>query len=161
MLPFLFILTKSYFQSYITESAKSNVQKRDIEELTQKVEAVKAIYTTENELIKYQLNQLISLKEKHRNEERNALMKFHAAYIHWMYLFQGINLTDYNFVNIKELLEKKLNLNDYFYNIHVERANVMLIVNNEEIIAMTYNLIGNLITYKSFIENNLMSLEYY
>jgi hypothetical protein len=35
-----------------------------------------------------------------------------------------------------------------------------LIVNNDEIVNMTYELIKNLITYKSFIEKELLSLEY-
>lgn len=155
-----FFLTKIYLQSYVSESAKSNIQKRDIEELTEKVESVKAIYTKENELIKYQLNQLLSLKEQHRNEERNALMKFHATYIHWIYLLQGVNLVDYNSSNLDELLEKKLTLNNFFYEIHVARANVLLIVNNQEIIDKTYVLIKQLIAYKGYIEINLLELQH-
>jgi hypothetical protein len=158
--PILLYSSKTYFQSYLSETAKSNVQKRDIEELTQKVESIKAIYSKENELIKYQLNQLLALKGQHRNEERNALMKFHASYIHWIYLLQGINLSDYDRINIDQLLEKKLSLNDYFYDIQVTRANVLLIVNNEEIINCTYDMIQGLITYKSFIESNLLSLQF-
>ena len=141
IIPIFYYFYKSYLISYLSESAKSNVQKKDISELTQKVESIKASYSKEVEVIKFRLNELLSLNEHHRTEERNALIKFHSEYIHWIYLFQSVNLADYNFNNLTDLLEKKLSLNDYFYKIHLERANVLLIVNDDALIKKTYDLI--------------------
>ncbi len=69
----------TFYKSYFSESAKSAVTKRDIEEITKKVESVKLDFTKEIEHLKVELSFNNTIKQTLYNDKKEAVIKLYEA----------------------------------------------------------------------------------
>jgi hypothetical protein len=151
---------KIWGKSYISEKGKNLAQKEDIEEITDKIEAIKALYTKENDEIKQQLTYIFGIQSSHRTEERNAIVHFHEVYYHWLYTLLEIPITNYNTNTINSLLDKRKELSSYFLEINKATSKMSLLVKNKELLQLSNSLIMELIKFKTWIEERLLKLEF-
>lgn len=156
----VFLIVKNYYPSYFSAKGKNLADKEDIAEITQQIEAVKALHTKEVEQLRSQLSHFSMIQSSHRTEERNAIIEFYVAYYHWLYTIFEIPMHDYNTGNIDKIAEKNLLLNEYFIDINKASAKLVLLVKNAELVILNRDLIVNLVNYKSWTEQKLINLSY-
>lgn len=151
---------KNYLPSYFDEKGKLLAQKEDIEEITEKIEGVKQTFTHETELLKAEVQRLLSLEVSHRNEERNSIIAFYDKYNQWLYALLEINYGAYNRGSVKDLMEKRIYIERFYAESNVAQAKLRLLVKDKEIIEYSHKLMGAILEFKGWIDKRLLSLQH-
>jgi hypothetical protein len=151
---------KNYLPSYFDEKGKLLAQKEDIEKITEKIESVKYTFTRETELLKAEVQRLLSIEVSHRNEERNSIIAFYDKYNQWLYALLEINYGAYNRGNVKDLIDKRIYIERFYADASVAQAKLKLLVKDKEIIDCSHKLMGAILEFKGWIDKRLLSLQH-
>jgi len=92
-----------WYKQYETKKGENRALKEDIEELTEKVEQVKAEFNVNLEKVKAELQFLNTHQFSYAVEERNAIYAFLEAYHKWLSLSEHLETDDLS----DDLLTKK------------------------------------------------------
>lgn len=150
---------KNYLPSYFSQKGKNLANKEDIEELTDKVQKITSLYTQKNNKVEQILSHLLSIHSSHRNEERAAIIEFYESYMHWMYTILEIPIDQYNPATIEKIVDKKLELDDYFISVNKSSTKLLLLVKNEDLLNMQRKMIVELIDFKGWTEAKLFNIQ--
>ena len=151
---------KNYLPSYFSEKGKLLAQKKDIEEITEKIETVKAEFTTNTEILKSSLQRLISLETSHRTEERSCIIEFYTKYNQWLYALLEINYGAYNIANVKDLVEKRIYIEKFYGETGIAQSKIQLLVRDEEIISLSSELYVSILQFKAWFDKRLLLLQH-
>lgn len=130
----LWIALKVSLSSYFNEKAKNLAQKEDIADITREVELVRSEFTKELSQLNSQLQKQHTIEIQHREQERNALIKFHADLEKALLSGFSINTGLYTPKTSNMLYEKLLTLEVSRDNMFLSFAQVQLMVQNEELV---------------------------
>lgn len=149
----------AFLKSYFTEKGKQLALKEDIEEITEKVEAIKADFQRENDEIKANIHHILTLQESHRNEERNVTLDFYRKYNDWLYSLLEINFGKFNRGNIPELIDTQTEIAKHYKTTNVAQSLVRLLVKDENIVSLSEKLTHELLCFKNWIDIRLLKLQ--
>jgi len=152
-------LFREYLFAYAGEKAKNLAQKEDIEELTDKVQKISALYTQQNNALEQRLTHIYTVQNSHRNEERAAIVEFYENYVHWMYTILEIPIDYYTQATLPLLAEKKKELDEYFLSVNKSSAKMILLVKNSALIDLQTSMIVELISFKAWMDGRLLNLQ--
>lgn len=132
-------------KNYIGEKLKNIATHEDIGKITNEVESVKQIFTTQTEKLKQELSVLTNKHNVFFNEEKEALVAYMSSWNVW---FGGIRiiLNDYNENNYLATKDLKPIFKKDFDKMQISMFKVELFVNNNELIKLIVEL--NQETYK-------------
>lgn len=150
---------KNYLPNYFNEKGKLLAQKEDIEEITEKIEGVKKEFTDETELLKVDLQRLLSFQVSHRSEERNAIIIFYDKYNQWLYSLLEINFGAYNRGIVNDLAEKRIFIEKFYAETNVAQAKLRLLVKDKDIIELSHQLMIEILQFKAWIDKRLLGLQ--
>jgi hypothetical protein len=150
---------RNFLPNYFNEKGKLLAQKKDIAEITEKIESVKIEFTRDTEVLKSSLQRLISLETSHRTEERNAIIDFYSKYNQWLYALLEINYGAYSRLNVKDLTEKRIYIEKFYGETGVAQSKVQLLVQNEEIVAISHKLYLSILEFKHWFDERLLLLQ--
>ncbi len=151
---------KNFLPNYFNEKGKLLAQKEDIEEITVKIESVKAEFSHETEFLKSRLQKLISLETSHRNEERNSIIEFYTKYNQWLYALLEINYGAYSRTNLKDLIEKRIYIENFYGETGIAQAKVKLLVKDEDIVSLSNKLWVAILEFKGWMDEKLLLLQH-
>lgn len=150
-----------FFKEYIKRKGSNLADKEDIEGITQKIEQVKNQFTQENEFLKSNLQFIITNQLQNTNEERNAIIKFSDSHSIWLNVgLQDVIFNGYQNNNIEELIQKNKQLDDFFTQTNVAQNRISLLVDNNEIIQVSNQLIIKTLEYNHWTKNLLSRLRF-
>jgi hypothetical protein len=130
----------AFFKSYLTEKGKSAALKEDLEGLTREVESVKDEFTREQEILKTDLQRILTNDISYRNEERIALINYHGIINEWVYSILEVGFGDYNKSNIDQLIEVRQRIASFYSKAGIAKARIELLVEDKELVNAARNL---------------------
>lgn len=151
---------KNYLPNYFKEKGKLLAQKEDIAEITEKIESVKKEFAHETELLKVDLQRLLNFQVSHRSEERNAIINFYDKYNQWLYSLLEINFGAYNRGILNDLAEKRIFIEKFYAETNVAQAKLRLLVKDKQIIALSNQLVVEILKFKAWMDERLLGLQH-
>lgn len=143
LIPLLLLLAPIYFaffKSYLTEKGRSAALKEDLNELTKTVESVKNEFVKEQELLKTDLQRVLSNEVSYRNEERIALINYHGIINEWLYSINEVGFGDYNQLNVEQLIELRQLIASFYSKAGIAKARIELLVEDSHLVEAARNL---------------------
>jgi len=108
--------------------------------VTKEVESIKNEFTKEQEILKADLQRILSNEVSYRNEERNALMQFHSTISEWMYSILEVNYGNFNKANIESLIATRNNISSYYAKAGIANSKVQLLVVDQKLLEQSHGL---------------------
>lgn len=149
----------TFFKSYFDKKGSNLADKQDIAEITQKIEGVKQEFSDKNELLKANLQHIISNQIQHSNEQRNAIIGFYDSFSKWVNVgLMSTKIADYSSLNVDELIAKERSLDQFFTETSITQGRISLLVENPEIITVSLNLVGETLKFNHWLQPVLREL---
>ena len=140
-LNFGLVIYLAFFKSYFKEKGKNIDTKEDISKITNEIEKVKKRYNEENELLKTNLNFLLSYKQEENKEIKKAILEFYDAYNNWTFNYLELPFEKIHDNNYSLFLERNLFLDENFRKINIYRERLRLFVDDIKLLNLTEELI--------------------
>lgn len=132
----LILLTAVYlafFKSYLTEKGKSDALKEDLQNLTREVETVKNEFVKDQEMMKTDLQRILTNEISYRNEEREAIINFHGIINQWLYSILDVSLSTYDKTNYTELLNIRNSNSSFYSKAGIAKSKITLLIEDENL----------------------------
>ncbi|MDY3530308.1 hypothetical protein PG593_11060 [Riemerella anatipestifer] len=153
----LFFTIKNFLPSYFNEKGKNLATKEDLEEITEKVEKIKAEFIKDIEYIKADLTYINQNKFSLKAAERDALIDTNNKYSEWLNYLMNISFSDINPNNYgklndyyKEMKVKKLNFD-------IAQDNLHLFLHDEELMEKKMKCVLETINLQHIINKTLIN----
>lgn len=150
-----------FFKDYIKKKGSNLADKQDIADITEQIELVKKEFTQENEFLKANLQFIINNQLQQSNEERNAIINFFDNYSKWLNVgLLDTKVTEYHRNNIDDLIQKDRELNDLYTQTNVAQNRISLLVDNQEIVKLSNELIAQTLKFNHWTQKQLLDLRF-
>jgi hypothetical protein len=155
------IIYLMFFKEYIKKKGSNLADKQDIEGITEQIELVKKEFTQENEFLKANLQFIINNQLQQSNEERNAIINFFDNFSMWLNVgLLDTKVNEYHRNNIDDLIQKDRDLNNYYTQTNVAQNRISLLVDNQEIVLLSNDLISATLKFNHWTQKQLFDLRY-
>lgn len=149
----------AFFKSYFTEKGKSVALKEDLNSLTREVESVKLEFTREHEILKADLQRVLSNEISYRDEERNSIIQYYVVISEWLYSIDEIGYGDYNKTNIDELIILRKRIASFYAKAGIAKSKIKLLVYESKLIEVASNLYMESLKYYQWCSMELLKLQ--
>ena len=149
----------AFFKSYLTEKGKSAALKEDIAELTNEVEGIKSNYLREHELLKTELQRVLSNEVSYHQEARNALVTFFETVSQWKYAILEILVHSYGRTNIDELVMDRKTIGSYYAKTGVAQSKVSLFVEDKELVKNAHDLFSATLDFHHWTDTVYLKIQ--
>lgn len=149
----------AFFKSYLTEKGKSAALKEDLNDLTIKVESVKSEFVKEQEILKTDLQRVLSNEVSYRNEERTAIISYHGIINEWLYSIDEIGFGNYNKSNIDTLIDVRIRIARFYAKAGISQSKVSLLVENKNLVKITGKLYMQVFAYYHWADKYFLQLQ--
>lgn len=120
----------AFFKSYFQEKGKNLATLKDIDEITNKVESIKADFMKETEKLKINLQYTTQIKFSVKSEELKCLFNYYEKYHFWLNSILDFSFANYIKKNHQDLSgEEKILKNAYFDFLNSESKAELLVDN--------------------------------
>lgn len=150
----------AFFKSYLTEKGKSAAMKEDISDLTLEVEKIKSDFNKEQEILKTDLQRILSNELSYQEEERNAILAFHSIISEWIYSILEIGYGDYNKTNIDDLIAVRKNIAGYYAKAGIAKSRIELLIEDAELVKYTREYYQFTLAFHHWNEMAFLSLKH-
>jgi len=149
-----------FIKSYLTEKGKSVALKEDLDGLTREVESVKNEFIQEQEILKTDLQRVLSNEVSYRNEEREALIQFHRLINEWFYSIREVKFHNYNKTNIDSFINTQNKITSYYSKTSVAKSKIELLVEDKELVLLSSELYLDVLALNNFTEIKFLKLKH-
>jgi len=149
----------AFFKSYLTEKGKSAALKEDLRELTREVESVKIEFIKEQEILKIDLQRLLSNEVSYRDEERKAIIVFHTTISEWIYTILEVLHGNYNKTNIDSLILIRNEISKYFGKTGISKSKVSLLIEDSVLVNKSHELYTTTMSFHHWVDAELFKLQ--
>ena len=149
----------AFFKSYLTEKGKSAALKEDLNDLTKEVESVKSKFAKEQEILKTNLQRILSNEVSYRNEERSAIIIYHNVINEWLYSIDEIGLENYNKSNIDALIDVRNLIARFYAKAGISKSKISLLIENSELVKITGELYMAVLAYYHWADKYFLLLQ--
>jgi hypothetical protein len=149
----------AFFKSYLTEKGKSAALKEDLNELTREVESVKNEFTKEQEILKIDLQRLLTNEVSYRDEERKAIILFHTTISEWIYTILEVIQGNYNKTNIDSLILIRNDISKFYGKAGITKSKISLLVEDSELVKKSHELYSATLTFHHWVDAELFKLQ--
>lgn len=149
----------AFFKSYLTEKGRSAALKEDLHEITKEVESIKSEFTKEQEILKTDLQRILSNEVSYRTEERNALIYYHATINEWLYSILEFSFGNYNKTNIEALISVRNNISSYYAKSGIAKSKIELLVEDQDLISLSQKLYTAALTFHHWTDMEFLKLQ--
>lgn len=157
---FIGVLLYQYFWKIrVLDKQKIEIEEKVKSNHAKDIEGLKSIYVQEQDKIKHTLDKVLTIELQHITEERRALANFIEYYTRWTFKVAKIKIDNLDIVNFKRIEELVDSVNDeYLLNLTIEKAKILLLINDRIITAETVKLFNAVESYKNELIKNLMDI---
>lgn len=141
-------LLTNFLFTYFKEKGKNLATKEDISAITKLVEEQKA-----------ELSNLSFRKIQFFTEEKEALILFYTQINEWIWDNLNIQLFHYNKTNIEQLDKKIISMHEIHNKVNVSFGKIFLLIDNQDLVKEASELINNIFTFHTFVENICSTLK--
>jgi len=149
----------AFFKSYLTEKGKSAALKEDLNDLTKEVESVKSEFVKEQEILKTDLQRVLSNEVSYRNEERSAIINYHGIINEWLYSIDEIGFGNFNISNIDSLIEVRNRIARFYAKAGISKSKISLLVKNPDLAKLAGELYLVVLGYYHWADKNFLLLQ--
>lgn len=149
----------AFFKSYLTEKGKSAALKEDLNQLTKEVESVKSEFVKEQEILKTDLQRVLTNEVSYRNEERNAIISYHGIINEWLYSIEEIGFGNYNKSNIDALIEVRNRIARFYAKAGISKSKISLLVANNGLVKSAGELYMAVLAYYHWADKYFLLLQ--
>ena len=149
----------AFFKSYLTEKGKSAALKEDLQGLTRKVESVKDEFAKEQEILKTNLQRILTNEISYRNEERNALIEFHGIINEWLYSIDEIRFGNFSAGNVDSLITVRNKVASYYAKAGISNSKISLLITDDELVKRANELFQNALDYYLWADMKFLKLQ--
>jgi hypothetical protein len=149
----------AFFKSYLTEKGKSAALKEDISGLTLEVEKIKSDFNKEQEILKTDLQRILSNELSYQQEERNAILTFHSIISEWIYSILEIGYGNYNKTNIDDLIAVRKNIACYYAKAGIAKSRIELLIDDADLVKYAREYYVSTLAFHHWTEMGFLSLQ--
>lgn len=153
------MLYLAFFKSYFSEKGKRLALKDDIDEVTQRVEAIRDKFTKEQEVVKIELQRILNNNISYREEERNAIIKFHGIISEWLFTILEVKYNSVGWSAIEYISSCRNNIDTFYAKAGMARAKVELLVEDKELVNKAYQLYSGAIEFNGWTGMEFLKLQ--
>lgn len=149
----------AFFKSYLTEKGRSAAMKEDLDDITRKVESIKNEFTREQEILKKDLQRILTNEVSYRAEERNALIQFHGTISEWLFSILEVTYGNYSRTNIDSLLIVRNSISKYYAKAGIAQSKVELLVEDKNLIDLSRKLYSETLAFHHWTDLEFLKLQ--
>ena len=149
----------AFFKSYLTEKGKSAALKEDIQVLTREVETVKNEFLKEQEILKTDLQRILSNEISYRDEERNALINYHGIINTWLYSILEVGYGNYNKSNLEQFIEVRKKNESFYAKAGIAKAKISLLIEDKEVREAAWELYSSALKFHHWTDREFLKLK--
>lgn len=159
ILLFILVLYAIFFKEYFKKKGANLADKEDIQNITEKIESVKKVFTDDSEKLKTTLKLLSEKQLQINNDQKDAIITFFDSYSKWINVgLLQIKVNMY-FRNTIDNLRQREDLIDSLYTeTTMKQSRLILLVDNEEIVKLSHNLMITTLEFNNWVKTILIKL---
>ena len=160
ILIFLATLYLIFFKSYLTEKGRSAAMKEDLDKITREVEGIKNEFVRDQEILKTDLQRILSNEVSYRSEERTALIHFHGTNSEWLFSILEVNYGNYSRTNLEALISLRNNISTFYAKTGIAKSKIELLVEEKDLILLAQKLYTATLTFHNWTDAEFLKLQH-
>ena len=149
-----------FFKSYLTEKGRSAAMKEDLDKITREVEGIKNEFVRDQEILKTDLQRILSNEVSFRSEERTALIKFHGTNSEWLFSILEVNYGNYSRTNLEALTSLRNNISTFYAKTGIAKSKIELLVEEKDLITLTQKLYTATLNFHHWTDREFLKLQH-
>jgi len=146
-------------KSYLTEKGKSAALKEDIADLTLEVEKIKSDFNKEQEILKTELQRVLTNELSYQHEVREALISFHSIVSEWIYSILEIEFGNYNKSNVDSLIEVRKRIASFYAKAGIAKSKIELLVEDKELVNLAREYYQKILAFHHWTGTEFLLLQ--